>query len=291
MEKGIFAKILNFLSGLLTILSGGTVLIFSILFFHVCDYDLYFNEKIFISFLVSIVSVIVILSFVFCKNDYKFAYKLCVFAIALSLFAVCGLYLMKITGIFDKFESVGAFREFISEFEEYAALVFIFVQFLQVVMLPVPSFILISAGVLLFGPLKCVLFSFLGIYAGTLISFCIGKRYGIKFVRWLVGQEKVDKLLLVLSKNNKALLACMFVFPFFPDDLLCFVAGVSHMNFKEFVIITFIARAISVFFSSYSINNSLIPYNTWWGILIWVLIFVLGVSIVILTSRKLNKQK
>jgi choline-glycine betaine transporter len=36
----------------------------------------------------------------------------------------------------------------------------------------------------------------------------------------------------------------------------------------------FIVRIITVFVSSYSMNNSLIPYNTWWGILLWVMFFV-----------------
>ncbi len=63
----------------------------------------------------------------------------------------------------------------------------------------------------------------------------------------------------------------MFLFPFFPDDLLCFVAGVTTVKPLFFSVMIIIVRLISVFVSSYSLNNSIIPYNTWWGILLWAL--------------------
>lgn len=291
MRRVDFAIIIKALSGFLVVFSGGTLLIFSILFFYACDYDLYFSEKVFVSLSVGIVSLLVVLSFVFLGYDRKFAYKLCVFTIIISLLAVCGLYFLKITGIYDKFESIDAFRLFIAKFEKGAAIAFVLAQLLQVVALPIPSFILIGAGVLLFGPLKCAIFSFIGIYSGTLISFYIGKRYGTKFIGWLIGKDKLSKLLILSGKNNKFLLTCMFIFPFFPDDLLCFVSGLSGMNFKYFAVMTFITRAISVFTSAYSVNNSLIPYNTWWGILIWITIFCFGLIFSYLVNKKLNKSK
>ena len=66
----------------------------------------------------------------------------------------------------------------------------------------------------------------------------------------------------------------MFLFPFFPDDLLCFVAGLSSMSPKFFLIMITVTRLVSTFTTAYSVNGSLIPYDTWWGIIIWAVLIV-----------------
>ena len=71
----------------------------------------------------------------------------------------------------------------------------------------------------------------------------------------------------------------MFLLPFFPDDLLCFVAGISSINTLFFIVMIVITRIITVFSSALSINNQLIPYNTWWGILIWCMFFLLVATV------------
>ena len=81
----------------------------------------------------------------------------------------------------------------------------------------------------------------------------------------------------------------MFLFPFFPDDLLCFVAGITSVSSKFFIAMIIVTRIVSVFVSSYSVNNSLIPYNTWWGILLWGLFFVFTVLLSIIISKKGNQ--
>ena len=51
------------------------------------------------------------------------------------------------------------------------------------------------------------------------------------------------------------------------DTIHQFTFGIKDRT--EIIMIT-IARLISVFTTAYSVDGSIIPYNTWWGILIWV---------------------
>ena len=37
---------------------------------------------------------------------------------------------------------------------------------------------------------------------------------------------------------------------------------------------TFITRVITVFACSYSLNGSIIPFNTWWGLTLWAVVIV-----------------
>ena len=78
----------------------------------------------------------------------------------------------------------------------------------------------------------------------------------------------------------------MFLFPFFPDDLLCFVAGITTMSAAYFIVMIIVTRLISVFIGSYSMNNSIIPFDTWWGILLWLLIFAATVAITVFIYKK-----
>ena len=81
----------------------------------------------------------------------------------------------------------------------------------------------------------------------------------------------------------------MFLLPIFPDDVLCFVAGLSTMSWKFFIVLQLIARSFSVFATSYSLNGSIIPYNTWWGILIWCLIGIAIIALFVLLFKKGDK--
>ena len=81
----------------------------------------------------------------------------------------------------------------------------------------------------------------------------------------------------------------MFLLPMFPDDVLCFVAGLSTMSWPYFTVMILITRALGIVMTSYSLNGSIIPYNTWWGLLCWALIGVAVIVLFIFLYRKGDK--
>lgn len=174
------------------------------------------------------------------------------------------------TGIISKLTSIDALRDYIASFGATAVLIFILFQFLQVVVLPIPGSVSVGVGVALFGPLRCSLFSFIGIFLGSVVAFAIGRVIGYKAVCWIVGKDDLDKWLKKVKGKDYLLLSIMFLLPLFPDDILCFVAGLSSITWTYFIIMIIITRLISVFTTSFSLQ--LIPFNTWWGITIWILL-------------------
>lgn len=211
-----------------------------------------------------------ILFYVF-KKQSIYRLILCTF-ICLDIFAVV-FYVISATGVLPKLTSIEKLRDYIAGFGSVAVLIFIFFQFLQVVILPVPGSVSVAVGVALFGPLRCSLFSFVGILLGSLVAFFIGRVIGYKAVCWIVGKDDLDNWLEKVKGKDYLLLSIMFLLPLFPDDILCFVAGLSSMSWPYFIIMIIITRAISVVTTSFSLD--LIPFNTWWGILIWLTIFAL----------------
>ena len=179
-------------------------------------------------------------------------------------FAICA------TGVIKKIGSINALRDYIAEFGSMAVILYILFCFLQVLILPVPGSVTVAAGVALFGPLKCSIFSFIGITLGSVAAFAVGRWIGEKAVQWIVGKDTLKKWLKKLKGKDYLILSIMFLLPMFPDDVLCFVAGLSSMTWPYFLIMIFITRATSILATSYSLG--LIPFTTWWGILIWVVI-------------------
>ena len=203
----------------------------------------------------------------------KTAYRLILcLLICLDLFAA-GFYALCATGLIEKINSISALREYIAQFGSGAAILYILFSFLQVVILPVPGSISVAAGVALFGPLRCTVYSFIGITLGSIVAFALGRIVGYRAVSWIAGKEELDKWLEKLKGKDYLILSIMFLLPLFPDDVLCFVAGLSSMSWRYFLIMIIITRALSVSSTAYSFG--LIPFNTWWGILIWILIAAL----------------
>lgn len=195
--------------------------------------------------------------------------------ICLDIVAVV-FFALSATHVLSKLTSISALRDYIASFGATAVLIFILFQFLQVVILPIPGSVSVGVGVALFGPLRCSLFSFIGILLGSVVAFFIGRIIGYKAVCWIVGKEDLDKWLKKLKGKDYLLLSIMFLLPLFPDDILCFVAGLSSMTWAYFLIMIVITRAISVLTTSFSLQ--LIPFTTWWGILIWVILGALVIA-------------
>lgn len=196
---------------------------------------------------------------------------LCAF-ICLDILAI-GFYAMCATGIISKITDMESFREYIAGFGGWAVALFILFSFLQVVVLPVPGSVSVAAGVLLFGPLMCSIYSFIGIVIGSIVAFAIGRVVGYKAVCWIVGKDDVDKWLEKVKGKDYLILSLMFLLPMFPDDVLCFVAGLSSMSWPYFIVMITITRIISVFSTAYALH--IVPFNTWWGILIWLVLVAL----------------
>jgi uncharacterized membrane protein YdjX (TVP38/TMEM64 family) len=206
--------------------------------------------------------------------------------IFLLIFAII-FYVVCRTELIKKINSIDELRDYISSFGSLAVILFIVFSFLQVVILPVPGSVSIAAGVALFGPFLSAVYSFIGIVIGSLVAFFIGRVFGYKVVCWIVGKEDLEKWLNKVKGKDYLILSLMFLLPLFPDDVLCFIAGLSSMTWGYFIVMIVITRAISVLYTAYSLN--FIPFNTWWGILIWIALAAIVVVLFWLVCKYSDK--
>jgi uncharacterized membrane protein YdjX (TVP38/TMEM64 family) len=154
----------------------------------------------------------------------------------------------------------------ISSFGALGPIIFIIVSFLQVTFVPIPGSITILCGNYLFGPWLSYLYSFIGMMLGSMLAFHLGRWFGKKFIYWLVSdKELVDKYLYKIKNKGNVLLFFMFIFPFFPDDLLCSVAGVLPISSFSFFIMQVVTRGVTILTTLFMLSGDIIPF-TGWGI-------------------------
>ncbi|MGN1099600.1 MAG: hypothetical protein ACI4S9_04595, partial [Christensenellales bacterium] len=83
----------------------------------------------------------------------------------------------------------------------------------------------------------------------------------------------------------KAILTFMFLFPFFPDDTLCLIAGLTTFNYTWFFILMIITRSITTFSTVMIGDGALhIPFHGW-GLVVWALLILITISFLVLVFK------
>ena len=138
---------------------------------------------------------------------------------------------------FGFFTDPARLKAFISGFGVWAPLVFFSLQFLQVIIAPIPGNVLGVVGGGLFGFVNSLILNGLAIYLGSMAMFAIGKHFSERVALKFVEKETYDHYLKIVSgKKGKLSLFLAFLLPFFPDDALCLIAGSSNLSYKEFIV-------------------------------------------------------
>ena len=182
------------------------------------------------------------------------------------------------------FSSISSFKEFILSTKEKGMLVYIFIQFIQVLSVPIPSMIITLTGVAIYGPLLGSLLCTTGVLLGSYCSFFIGKIFGFKIVSWVAGYDTAVKYANIINDRGKFFLIIAFLLPLFPDDILCLIAGITTMKFKHFFWIALITRPIGVVCMSFFGGGYIIPF-TGWGLFVWPLILIVVVFLVYYSTK------
>ena len=205
-------------------------------------------------------------------------------SVLLAVAAVCYYIVIKYN-LITKFNSAEKIEAFLSKYGAYAGLIFIFIQFLQVTLIPIPSAITTLAGVALFGFWRTFFYSVVGVMIGSMLAFFLGRKFGVKLIIWLFGKNAYAKYVKFTQGKDKVVLTLMFLFPFFPDDLLCIIAGITDMKYWQFFMIMLISRPLNILMLEGAFKGfSAIPM-TGYGIPIWIAIIALALVVVALAFK------
>lgn len=152
------------------------------------------------------------------------------------------VYALYATGFFETLHSKQAMEAYIAKFSPWSHLMYFLIQLVSVIIAPIPSNITALVGAVMFGFLPAFLLTWGAVVLGSVIVFLLARGLGQKFVHQFVCQKVSDKYLEVIQRKRDVFLFLAFLFPFFPDDLLCILAGLTDLSLKRFLVLCLVAR-------------------------------------------------
>ena len=180
--------------------------------------------------------------------------------------------------IFDLINSdINDTVNFLKSFGVWALLIFFIIAILEVVLAPIPSFVLFSAGGLLFGGFTGGLVALVGNTIGSLIAFFIAKRYGRELFKQAINRKQRERFDKYSVKYGGYALFILRLNPFTSTDVLSYLSGITKMPFKHFFLATFFGLLPLSFAQSYLGSDFIGDSNLFFAI--FLLVTVLYISI------------
>lgn len=188
------------------------------------------------------------------------------FYLVLVIGALMAIFIISISsGILDDMTSVEALREYIQGFGSNAYIVFFLVQLLSVIIAPIPSHVSTLVGAAMFGMWASFIISWLAIATGSVIVFILARKFGKPFTDRIVSSGVSDRYKgLITSGRGEMGLALLLFLPFFPDDAICFMAGLSRIRLDRYLLIMLLTRPWGILAAS-ALGSSRMPLE-WWAL-------------------------
>ena len=221
--------------------------------------------------------------FLFIKKE--FLIKLTFIA---ELIAVVLLSVFVLLGVFADLnadrEKIEAVITLVRSTGEWGMLVFVLIQFLQVVVLPLPAVVCYVPGAVIWSPMTATLLASAGVIAGSFFCYFLGRKFGRKALVWLAGKDAAEKYADYIGNRSKGIFLIMQILPFFPDDVLCIIAGITAMNFPYFAGVIVLVRPLIIAAYCFLGDGSIIPFSGW-GIPVWLAIIAVFATLAVLSFK------
>jgi uncharacterized membrane protein YdjX (TVP38/TMEM64 family) len=132
-------------------------------------------------------------------------------------------------------------RCFVASFGVWAPLALIGLEITQVI-LPIPGGVIDLASGYMFGPGWGTLYSMIGLMSGTIIALSLARRFGRPLVERLVPSHTLDRLDCYARYRGTVFFLLLFLTPFTPNDVVCFLAGLTPLSLPVLILIAAVGR-------------------------------------------------
>ncbi len=182
------------------------------------------------------------------KNDQKLKKIMTIITVITTILLVCFIFYGLKVGFFESNDVL------VKQIKQYGLLgpcFFLLIQIVQVIFPVIPGGASCLAGVLAFGPLEGFIYNYVGLCIGSLVAFYISKQYGLPLIYKMFREETIQKYLkYVQSKRFETVFFWGILLPGAPDDLLCYIAGISGIDVKKFIMIILLCKPLTLIFYS-----------------------------------------
>ncbi|MEE6210302.1 TVP38/TMEM64 family protein [Salarchaeum sp. III] len=176
--------------------------------------------------------------------------------VALAAVLAALLVLAAVLARLDVFSTPAELRAFLDSFGPATPVAFVLLQAMQVVVAPIPGQVLSFVSGYLFGPLWGTAYSVLGASIGSYAAFWLSRRYGRPYVERVVTADAFEWFEAVTDDNGLLALFLIFLIPGLPDDVLCFVAGLTDLDLKKMTVAAALGRIPGFFLAALAGSNA-----------------------------------
>lgn len=131
----------------------------------------------------------------------------------------------------------------------WGPLVSIALGVVQVLLAPIPGQFVGLLNGYLYGPGLGTLYSMIALLLGTTLAMMLARQFGRPLVERLIPPEKLRRWDQVIDRRGPLFLFLIFLVPVFPDDIICFLIGLSSLDLPQMIVLTVLGRLPGVFVS------------------------------------------
>ena len=135
----------------------------------------------------------------------------------------------------------------IKSFGLLAPLCFILIQMVQVVLPVIPGGASCLVGVMAFGAVGGFIYNYVGLVLGSICSFLLSRKFGLSIINKLFKEKDIKKALDKINNSKYDLIFFLIILlPGLPDDLFCYISGITKMSLKKFTLIILIGKPLTL---------------------------------------------
>lgn len=143
-------------------------------------------------------------------------------------------------------------KQIIADAGFWGPFIFMALQTLQVVFAPIPGQVVGFAGGFAFGGWLGAVYSMIGTAIGFTTVFLLARKLGRPFVERFVDKKHLERFDYLSNDRGVLIFFLIFLLPAFPDDIICYIAGLSKIPLRTLITISLLGRAPSVLIVSLS---------------------------------------
>ena len=182
--------------------------------------------------------------------------------------------------LIQTFDSLDSISAFLLKYESASIFAYIGFQIIQIIIFVIPGQAIQLAGGYLFSFWLGFIITFIGVALGTVITFYLARILGKDAIHLIIGEERTHHYIEKFnSKKVFMIIFIIFLIPGIPKDAVTYIAGISDMNARPFIIISLLGRLPSMIGSV--MIGSMLKNGSYTGVVIIsivaVICFVLGI--------------